>query len=195
MIKEVEKYCTQLLLTSKCKELPFHNLEHTQEVVQNITCMSNAMNLDKADREILLIAAWFHDTGFSKAYKGHEEESKCIATKYLSELGCEEEVIKKVCLCIDATKMPQNPTTPLAKIICDADLFHIGTPHFYYRKILLRREWGVYCNMEMTDKKWHELNLNFLKNIHFKSEYGKHVLEKGKEENIKKVEKILAYYD
>lgn len=195
MIKEVEKYCTHLLLTSKCKELSFHNLEHTQEVVQNIAYMSNAMNIDKTDKEILLIAAWFHDTGFSKAYKGHEEESKCIATKYLSELGCEEEVIKNVCLCIDATKMPQNPTTSLAKIICDADLFHIGTPHFYYRKVLLRREWEVYCDMKMTDKKWHELNLDFLKNVHFKSEYGKKILEKGKEENIEKVEKILAYYD
>ncbi|MEP0266675.1 HD domain-containing protein [Dokdonia sp.] len=195
MIKEIENYCSNLLSTSKCKELPFHNLIHTQEVVQNVAYIAAAMGINKANKDILLIAAWFHDTGFSKKYRGHEDESKNIAIKYLSKLGAKDELIKSVCLCIDATKMPQNPTIPLAKILCDADIFHVSTPHFYYRKILLRREWEVYCNMNMTDKEWHELNLEFLKSHNFKSNYGKNVLEKGKQENIKKVQQILAYYD
>ncbi|MFC4634129.1 HD domain-containing protein [Dokdonia ponticola] len=195
MIKEVEMYCRNLLHTTRCKTLPFHNLTHTEEVVLHVNHICNAMDVDQKDKELVITAAWFHDTGFSKTYKGHEEESKNIAIQFLSELGTEEEVIKNICVCIEATKIPQTPTTTLAEILCDADIFHISTPHFYYRKILLRREWEVYCNMSMTDKEWHELNLDFLKNIHFKSTYGKEILEKGKQENIKKVQQILAYYD
>lgn len=195
MIKKVATHCRHILQTTRCKTLPFHNLIHTQEVVKQVDFIATAMGIHQADKEVVMMAAWFHDTGFSKTYKGHEEESKNIAIQFLSELGTEEEVIKNICLCIEATKIPQTPTTTLAEILCDADIFHISTPHFYYRKILLRREWEVYCNMSMTDKEWHELNLDFLKNLHFKSSYGKNVLEKGKQENIKKVQQILAYYD
>jgi predicted metal-dependent HD superfamily phosphohydrolase len=195
MIKEAEKYCTELLTVSKCKELPFHNLEHTKEVVQNVKYLCAAMDINDTDTELLIISAWFHDTGFSKTYKGHEDESKLIATKFLSELGAKNEMIKNICLCIDATKMPQNPTTILARVLCDADIFHISTPHFYYRKLLLRREWEIYCDKRATDKEWHLLNLDFLTNLHFKTEYGKNILELGKQENIEKVQRILKYYD
>jgi hypothetical protein len=91
--------------------------------------------------------------------------------------------------------MPQNPTTILARVLCDADIFHISTPHFYYRKLLLRREWEIYCDKRATDKEWHLLNLDFLTNLHFKTEYGKNILELGKQENIEKVQRILKYYD
>ncbi|WP_249559759.1 HD domain-containing protein [Cellulophaga sp. 20_2_10] len=195
MSSSVAAYCTDLLTISKCKELPFHNLEHTKEVVQNVKYLCAAMDINHVDTELLIVSAWFHDTGFSKTYKGHEDESKKIATKFLLELGIRNEMIENICLCIDATKMPQNPTTVLAAILCDADFFHISTPHFYYRKLLLRREWEMNCKKRTTDKKWHQLNLDFLKNVHFKTEYGKNALEVGKQENIKKVQRILEYYD
>jgi uncharacterized protein len=194
MITKIEKYCTELLLTSKCKELPFHNLQHTQEVVQNVKHITAAMNVDAKDTELLVGAAWFHDTGFSKIYQNHEDESKRIAEKFLSELGVDTVSIKKICNYIEATKMPQSPTSELAEILCDADIFHISNLHFYYRKLLLRREWEVFCDMRVSDKEWHELNLNFLEDFHFRSTYGKNFLEIGKQENVERVKNILLYY-
>lgn len=86
MIKSVAAYCTDLLTSSKCKELPFHNLQHTKEVVQNAKYLCAAMDVDEEVTAILVIAAWFHDTGFSVTYKGHEDESKVIASRFLNEL-------------------------------------------------------------------------------------------------------------
>jgi len=195
MIEKTEKYCTDLLTTSKCKELPFHNLQHTKEVVQNVKYLCAAMDINDKDTEVLIIAAWFHDTGFSVTYKGHEDESKRIVTAYLKEQNTNQDFIDKVCNCIDATKMPQCPTTPLAEVLCDADIFHISNSHFFYRKLLLRREWEVFCDNQVSDLEWHQLNLEFLKKHHFRSIYGKEILSKGKQENIEKVEQILRYYD
>mgnify|MGYP003632590596 FL=1 len=194
MISNVCEYCTDLLTTSKCKELPFHNLEHTKGVVQNVKYLCAAMDINDQDTEVLLVAAWFHDTGFSKTYKDHEDESKFIATTFLKEQKADKNFIGKVCNCIGATKMPQCPTTKLAEVLCDADIFHISNSHFFYRKLLLRREWELFCDSKVTDLDWHKLNLEFLKKHHFRTVYGKEILEQGKQENINKVERILYYY-
>lgn len=194
MISSVSKYCTDLLTTSKCKELPFHNLEHTKEVVQNVKYLCAAMDINEQDTEVLLVAAWFHDTGFSMTYKGHEDQSKFIATTSLKEQKAGKSFIDKVCNCIDATKMPQCPTNNLAEVLCDADIFHISNSHFFYRKLLLRREWELFCDNKVADLDWHMLNLEFLKKHHFRTNYGKDILEQGKQENIEKVERILDFY-
>lgn len=174
--------------------LPFHNLQHTIEVVQNVKYLCAITNVNQHETNILIIAAWFHDTGFSIAYKGHEEKSKLIATKFLKTLKISSDYIENVCNCIEATKMPQNPTTEVAKLLCDADVFHISNSHFFYRKLLLRREWEMFCDYKLDDLEWHKLNLGFLKNHQFSTAYGKKILEKGKQENIQKVESILNSY-
>lgn len=195
LIQLIQQYCTNLLTKERCVKFPFHNLEHTKEVVQNVSYLCAAMDIDKGDTEILKVAAWFHDTGFSVTYKGHEEESKKIATAFLKQQKIDKDFIDKVCNCIDATKMPQCPTTLLAEVLCDADIFHISNSHFFYRKLLLRREWEVFCDNKVTDLEWHKLNLEFLKMHHFRTVYGKEILEQGKQENIEKVERILKYYN
>ncbi len=194
MIEKTEQYCTKLLSTSKCKELPFHNLQHTLEVVQKVKHITAAMNINNKDTKLLVVAAWFHDTGFSKTYQNHEDQSKGIAREFLSELGVDTLSIEKICNYIEATKMPQNPTNKLAEILCDADIFHISNSHFYFRKLLLKREWEVFCDLHVTDKEWHELNLDFLENFNFRSSYGKKYLEIGKQENVERVKNILLYY-
>ena len=37
------------------------------------------------------------------------------------------ELIQRVSSCIQATRMPQSPLSQVEKIMCDADLYHLGT--------------------------------------------------------------------
>lgn len=56
--------------------------------------------------EQLTIAAWFHDTGFTKSIKNHEEESVTIASAFLKmNKNYTETDIKSVCDLILATKI------------------------------------------------------------------------------------------
>lgn len=195
MIEKVEKYCTEVLSNDAIKKLPFHNLEHTKEVVQQVKYLCAAMDINSTETELLIVAAWFHDTGFLKAYRDHETESVKIATAFLKAHQVGKSFRDGVCTCIGATRMPQSPTDRLSAILCDADIFHISTPHFFYRKLLLRREWELFCDIKTTNKEWHLLNHKFLQEHHFRSDYGKQTLEMGKQENLRKVEHILAYFN
>lgn len=193
MIREVENYCCDLLVKSDCAKLPFHNLEHTKEVVSNVGVIAEYLGLSPEETELVATAAWFHDTGHSEVYQGHEEVSKGLAETFLEKEGYPKEKLTNVLSCIDATKMPQQPENSYSEILCDADVFHIGTPDFFFKKLLLRMEWDLKGIMKVTDIEWHKLNRDFLHDHHFHSKYGKEVLEIGKRENEKKVEYILGF--
>src|SRR5262245_2859225 len=117
-------YATEILINKISKNVSYHNLEHTQRVVAACEEMADYYQLQPEDREALVIAAWFHDTGFSSGKsQGHEEVSKQIATDFLGQHGASPSLTTKVINCIDATRMPQSPGSLIEQIICDADLF------------------------------------------------------------------------
>lgn len=186
MKNKTKKYCLEILTKSQCNQFPFHNVEHTKEVIQQANIIGKHLEISKEEEEIVEIAAWFHDTGFREKYNGHESISKAVAKQFLEEQNYPLELIEQVLLCIEATKMPQNPTTPLAEILCDADIYHISQPNFFYRKLLLRREWELVLNKYYKDVEWHRLNLQFIHVHKFFTTYGKEVLQKGKAVNEKK---------
>ena len=130
------------LFTSKIdKTIHFHTLQHTQEVVAGCETMADYYHLEDEDRYALMLAAWFHDTGYSggKAM-GHEQVSIELAIKFLNEHKVNQQVINKVVGCINATRLPQTPHTLIEQIIADADLFHLGTSDFKEKNKLVREE-------------------------------------------------------
>lgn len=185
------KHCSNLLQNGTCKNLPFHNLVHTQEVIDKVSLISNTMGIQPKEADFIVIAACFHDTGYSETFKDHEEASKRLATQYLVKTNYTNAEIDKVCSYIEATKMPQNPQDIYAEVLCDADLFHLGTTDFWYRNLLLRKEWELFYDIKISDKEWQLRNVKFLEKHQFKTSYGKEVLEKGKQENLNKLKQLI----
>jgi len=194
IIEEVEEYCKRILVCSKCGQMPFHNLQHTLEVVENVLEIGQAMGCSPEELEPVIIAAWFHDTGFCELYYGHELWSGLSAKKFLDCKNYSPSKSEIVVDCIEATKMPQSPKNTYSEILCDADVLHISSENFFYRKLLLRREWDLFLGKKYTDKEWHELNLAFLLKQNFFTSYGKEKLQEGHYANEEKVRTILSFY-
>ena len=191
MIKNITEYCLDILQYNKCKQLPFHNVTHTQEVIDNVFLISNTLSIQPKRVIFIAIAACFHDTGYSETYVGHEDVSKRLATEYLEKAEYSKVEIDSICGYIEATKMPQNPRDMYAEVLCDADLFHLGTSNFLHKNLLLRKEWELFFNKVMTDEEWQLMNIKFLEEHQFKTSYGKKVLEKGKQENLNKLKQLI----
>jgi HD superfamily phosphodiesterase len=176
-------------------ELPanviYHNFNHTLNVVNATDEIAFAEGVSESDREVLLLAAWFHDVGFIKGVKRHEEVGKKIARTYLTNIKYSEDKIVQVLACIDATKMPQKPINKLGGILCDADLFHLGTEEFNNISSLLRSEMEVLCGEEYTDIEWLEKNEKFLSEHTYKTDYAFQKLNLQKTSNWLKIQKDL----
>lgn len=189
----VRKYCLELLTSKNCSSLSFHNLIHTKEVVKNIAFIGENNGLSEEELEPVIIAGWFHDTGFLCAYKGHEDHSKKIAKEFLTEKKYDKHKIQIVLGCIEATKMPQNPTSVYEKIICDSDLFHLATTEFFKRNELLRNEWQNHLNLIFDEEKWLHLNIEFLKKQCYFTPYAQQNLTGGKQTNISQLQQLLKH--
>lgn len=173
------------IISKISKNISYHNLEHTKRVVAACEEMAEYYQLQPDDKEALLIGAWFHDTGFSSGKsQGHEEVSKQLATDFMGQHNAAPSLTAKVIGCIDATKMPQSPNSLIEQIICDADLFHLGTNEFNAKNEELRQELKGFSGEDVSKKKWRKMNIAFMENHKYFTDYGKRKLQPVKDEHI-----------
>lgn len=184
LIEAVSNYVTLFLTENLSESLHFHTIEHTYEVVEASIEIGAQNDLSQEDLLILQVAAWFHDCGYANVYVGHEEESKKIAEKFLSNFGCEKDRITCVLNCIEATKFPQKPSSLLEKVLCDADLYHLTRTNYQKYEKGLRKEFEIYLGLQYSDEEWLLKNCQFLNDHQYCTGYGQQVLAKFKEVNI-----------
>ena len=132
-LNKVRNYVLSLLTTRTRVENFYHDVTHTNEVVQSAIEIGIGEKLSEDELEMVQIAAWFHDVGYIEKTDGHEEVGIQYARKFLTGEQYPTNKIEIISGCILATRVPQKPINKLEKILCDADLFHLH--HVYERTV------------------------------------------------------------
>jgi predicted metal-dependent HD superfamily phosphohydrolase len=185
LIVEAEKYVIHLLNENLDTTYVYHNIAHTQRVVEKTNELIELSDLNETQKNQLLIAAWFHDTGFTVDINKHEEKSVAIAEEFLKNHNVSEEDIKAVSNLILATVINYEPKNLLEKIIRDADCSHIGSKNYSEISELLRKEWELTCDRTLTEEGWLEENIDFLTHKHrFHSDTASANWDKTKGKNL-----------
>lgn len=191
ILKECQIFVENYFKNSN-KNLYYHNINHIKEVVEHSSIIADYLKIPEEDKEILLIAAWFHDIYHVVSHINHEEESAEIAKNFLLSKNYPEEKINKVIGCILATRVPQLPENLIEKIICDADLFHAGTEEFFNRNNLYRKEIEFKLNKKFSDNIFIEQTIAFFKSHSFFTDYAQKFLNNQKKKNLKQLKSILS---
>lgn len=185
VLQEAQTLVTGMLQNKLSKNIKFHTLQHTQEVVAACQVLADYLHVSEDDRFALYLAAWFHDTGYtSGSATGHEAVSLQIAEEFMNSKPLDGDVKEKVRRCINATKMPQTPESPLEQLICDADLFHLGTDAFEEKSKLLRQELNEFGDNDVSKKDWRKINIRFLERHEYFTAYGKQKLQPVKDRHL-----------
>lgn len=166
LLVAAEKHVFNLLGKELSALYVYHNLVHTQQVVEKTVEISKELKIDTISAENLQLAAWFHDTGFIKGRLNHEEKSVEFLTFFLTENKVNPERIAQISQLILATKMGHEPKNDLEKIIIDADCAHLGSKSFDDKTTLLRKEWEITENKIHSDLEWTAINIEFLTQKH-----------------------------
>lgn len=173
LIDEISDYITNLFDKQLPVSFVYHNLQHTEDVAGTAGEIAENSGVDKFNRELLLIAAWFHDTGYIESIENHEEKSVEIAGNFLKEIHYPPEKISTVSRTILSTKIPQDPGTDIEKILCDADLVYMGSDIIIQKLGLLRKEWSQTLNKKYTDYEWFKASIGFIEANPFHTEYAR----------------------
>lgn len=188
LLQKAEQYVRDLYASIDEELYTYHNISHTEGVVNASIAMADHYQLPEEDRLALLLAAWFHDTGYIKGIpENHELEGQRIANLFLQGKGVPDLLIEKISGCIAATKIPQLPNNIIEQIICDADLYHLGTDDFINDNKLLRRELIAITGKEISKKDWRRKNIEFLEDHQYFTDYARTKLEPVKQQHLQQL--------
>lgn len=190
IIQDASSWVDNYIKGHKSSTLCFHNIEHILQVVDATKKMSSYYQLAEKDNFIVLIAAYFHDVGYYTGPKeGHELRSAEIAENFLLEKNTDIELIQAIKNCIFATHMPQQPKNLLEEIVCDADLFHLGSDGFSERNKLMRKEAGICLGKTIEKSDWRKGTIDLMERHHYHTSYAKLFLTDKKAENLSALKK------
>lgn len=186
-IKEVEKLIFDLLEDNLPNYCYYHSVDHTRYVLNQVqTIAKHEAVVDTKSNHLLKIGALFHDVGYIVDHLNHEESSCKIVSSYQNFLGITKDDLETVIGLIMATKIPQNPKTYLECIIADADLEYFSTAHFKEIGDLLFKELN-HLNSDLTPEKWNTIQIDFLENHEYHTDYCKKIKTAQKNNNLKKL--------
>jgi predicted metal-dependent HD superfamily phosphohydrolase len=188
LVSKTEEFATKKLDSNTNPNYLYHNLRHTQRVVDSTKELIEGEDINEKDSELLLVAAWFHDLGYTLAYNNHEERSCDLAKEFLTGQHCSTSFINSVCKLIMATVKEYNPKNTLEKIIRDADSSHFAVKNFMATSELLREELASLGLQNISSAEWREENIHLLRSKHrFYTDYALDNWQKGKDKNIKRL--------
>ena len=184
ILTTVEEYIKQFFKESIPKKYVYHDITHTQDVVRVCRQIGLTYGLPMEDMELLQIAAWFHDTGYTNGPEGHEERSYVYAKTFLQNFGYTEKQLEVIAGCIRATKIPQRPVGLMQQIICDADLSHLGEKSYWMRTGKVRQELVVSHNKLMDEEEWLSFELAFMLGQQYHTDVAKELFDKRKFKHV-----------
>ena len=189
IVTQTRKYVEEMMSNSISEDLSYHNIQHTSEVAQASIEIGEKSDLTDDQMEMVVLAAWLHDTGYQSGQENHEHESKSIAEAFLNEKNYPADKLNIVLEAIEATRMPQSPKSLVSEVLCDADMYHLSIDQFDAKSFLLKQEMEFHRNENIEEEEWLNENLDFIKKHRYFTNYGKYVLEPRKAKNLKKLKK------
>ncbi len=186
-----------LILSKLEKELPawlyYHNVNHTLDVLEAAVNIAANENINTTDLLLLKTACLFHDSGMLTTYQGHEEASTEITNEILPEFNYSKREIELINQMILTTKLPQDASHPLEKILCDADLDYLGRNDFFMISHQLRQEWLISRFKPTTLIEWYQLQVEFLQSHTYFTKTSEKLRSEGKQDNLGQILELLNH--
>lgn len=192
VIEKVKLHVIDFFEKHPKQKLVFHTLEHTLSVVRSAEVIGSAEGLSESEMESLLIAAWFHDTGYLLQLENHESASVELANAFFDQNPVSEACRKQVINAIKVTCRLTEPQNAIERVILDADVAHVADENFVSisKKLKKERTNCSECVVSFVDY-WTD-TLNFLKKLTFYTSYAKENFTENLNKNIVLVEELIA---
>ena len=188
---DIEETVLNMLEEKLPKNLYYHNLKHTIDVTTQVEIIGRHEGISDEEMLMLKTAALFHDTGFTRTYKDHEEAGVEIAREYLPKYDYTPEQIDLICSLIMKTKLPPKPVTLLEQIICDADLDYLGRADFIPVSGNLYRELRERGAIEDDIDKWNLMQIKFIEGHQYFTNSAKQMRDVNKNNQLEAIRRLV----
>ena len=183
---DMEEYIMDRLSQELSDKLFYHNVQHTGQVCRQVELLGQGEEVSQEEMLLLRSAALLHDMGYIDTFDEHETRSVKYAREILPLYRFKEEQIDEICKLIMATKLPPSPSNLLEKIICDANLDHLGRADFLIQSDRLFQEYLQYKKIK-TKKEWNMKQVELLETHEFFTQTARKLQEISMEQQIENI--------
>ena len=184
LVAESEKYITDLLDHKLPAEMTYHTVRHARKVAGAARTIGLDSGLSTDDLNLVVLSAWFHDVGYAESYTDHETHSANMAAGFLKAHEISQAQIDLVKNAIYATRIPQNPQSKIAEVLCDADMYHLAGSDYYEHVERMRDERKRVEHIKLSKNDFDKISVRFFGIHHYFTPYGKNILQQGKDKNL-----------
>lgn len=170
------------------KYLSYHSIDHIIDVANVCNDYIDYYDIPEEMAKLLRIAAICHDYGFIESPLDHEEQSIIAIHDLLTAILTNKEV-ELINGMIRATKVPQEPKTFYEEILADADLDYLGRKDYDEISANLFKEY-LHLGVVSDNIQWLDLQIRFLENHKFHTDFAKNNREKLKSKKIKELKSL-----
>ena len=103
IVLKAEQFVFELFKDKVSDAYIYHNFQHTSRVFYAVKVLVENLGISESDAEVLYLAAWFHDTGYSVSEHDHALKGGEVAREFLAQENYPEDKIKEVVRLIKAT--------------------------------------------------------------------------------------------
>lgn len=160
-----KEYIIDRLVNELSKDYFYHGAHHTFSVVKAASLLAVSEGISKTDFNLLLTAAYFHDSGFLYQYKSNEPFAVKLVEEVLPGFEYSKKDIEAISKMILATQSHVEPVSLLEKIMCDADHDYLGTKKYHIIAKTLRKELATQ-GVVYKDLQWLKVQHTYLTTKH-----------------------------
>ena len=190
-LKIVDEYIWDLFKDELPDGIKYHDADHTLHPTRGVVAAANRIalseNISEHDRELIIAAAYFHDSGYIREFGKNEPIAARMAGRILKLIGYKPDEIEMIQKMILATDIAVEPKTHVEKILCDADLDHFGRDDFFKLDGKLREGRRIRGIDVSDDLKWYKATLAVITNHQYYTQSQIELREEEKQKNIKRL--------
>lgn len=188
---KAQVFVENLFKNQNSEKLVYHTYSYTESVVKAAENLVAHLDLAKEESKVVLISAWFHTSGFISDYENEVEKSQEIAESFLKSENAPDSLIQQVKKALLSLKQGHEPETETEAILHDAILSPLSKKSYFKASQNLRKEKADIQETHYTDLEWYQAQLKYVIANNYITEYGKKVLEPGKEKVVKDIKKKM----
>jgi len=191
LFAKADTFVYEYLRENLPQEFVFHDYDHAQEVAEVARELAEKADLPAEDAFCLVIAAWFHDTGYTEGAEGHEGRSAQLASQFLRQHKASEATVETVRKLILATHADHTPGNFLECLLHDANKAYLGRKRFERRANLLRLEKEYAHGQSYSLLDWQKHLLDVQMNMQFYSRQAHEAFSKRQNKNMAELKEDL----
>ena len=151
----------------------YHSYERIVAIVEKTQEIGKAMSIGDSAQEVILLAGWFHETGYQIDTAEAVAKSVELVQDFLTAQRYPTDKLNKVLAAIRSTGDTVNPVTTEEQILNDAIAAHTCGEAFTEQRPLLRLEWELLQNRHLSNYEWQQLQMQCLLQARVLTHFGK----------------------